>query len=528
MLDTFRKHSNSTLIYLIFGALIFVFVVSFGQGSQGFKAGSITGSAEYAARVNEETISVSDFQRQYRNMLASFEQRAGQQIPDDMADQLGLKKQALDNLVNQKLLVQAAHQRGLHVGDEELAKAIQAVPAFQKDGVFDKDTYLKILQYQGLDAPTFEDREREDLLVQKMVALISSSAMVTDAEVRAEFDKEHDRADVTFVRFSPASFMDQVTQKPTDAELDTYIAAHQKEVQDFYQRNGYRYHKPQRYQAKDILVKAPEGSDADADKAAKAKADQAYQALKGGKDFGAVAKEFSDDTATKDKGGEMGVFSPASMDKHLEEAVSKLQPGQYSEPVKTRFGYQIIEVEKVIPAENQSLDEVKKDIAGELIKTEAARALAQQKAAEALKAAQDGKALTDLYPASTKTDDAFQFGAASSKPEAQDSGPFPAGDFVPKIGPAADIAAAAFALDKPGQAAPKVFQESNAFYVVQLKTREKPNDADFAKDKEELRQALLQRRQNDLLQGFLKELREAGKVEENQALTLPANPSAPS
>lgn len=519
MLDTFRKHSNSTLIYLIFGALIFVFVVSFGQGSQGFKAGSITGSTEYAAKVNDETISVSDFQRQYRQMLSTLEQRAGQPISEEMADQLGFRKQALDNLVNQKLLVQAAHQRGLHVGDEELAKAIQSVPAFQKDGVFDKDQYLKILQYQGLDAPSFEDREREDLLVQKMVALVSNSAVVTDDELRAEFNKEHDRAALTFVRFAPAQFVDQVNVKPSDAELDKYAAEHAQQIQDFYNRNGYRYHKPQRYEAKDILVKAPEGAPADEDKAAKDKADKAYQELKSGKDFAAVAKAYSDDTATKDKGGDMGVFAPGAMDKRLEDAVSKLQPGQYTEPVRTHFGYQIIQVQKVIPAEDKKLDEVKKEIALELIKTDAAKTLAQQKAQEALKAAQDGKALTEQYPAAAKDEQQFQLGG-STKLEAQETGPFAMGDFVPKIGPAADVAAAAFALDKPGAVAPKVFEQGNAFYVVQLKSREKPNDADFAKQKEDLRQVLEARKKNDLLTGFLKELRDAGKVEENQALTV--------
>ena len=121
MLDTFRKHSNSSLIYIIFGALIFVFIVSFGQGSAGFKAGSISGSAEYAARVNDETISVTEFHKQYRQQLAMIEQRTGQPLSDELADQLGFKKQALESLVNSKLLVQAAKKRGLHVSDAELA-----------------------------------------------------------------------------------------------------------------------------------------------------------------------------------------------------------------------------------------------------------------------------------------------------------------------------------------------------------------------------------------------------------------------
>ena len=526
MLDTFRKHSNSTLIYLIFGALIVVFVVSFGQGSQGFKSGTLTGSSEYAAKVNDESISITDFNRQYRLQLAQLEQRAGQPINEELAERMGFRKQALESLVNTTLLVQEAKKRGLAVGDEELAAELQKVPSFQKDGVFDKETYDKVLTYQNTTPDDFEAKERQALLAQKMAGIVMSSAVVTDDEVHNEFVKEHDRANLTFVRFMPSQFVSDVKLAPTDAELDAFIAAHGPQIEDFYNRNGFRYHKPQRYQANDILVKLDEGATPDDDAKAKAKADQAYQALKGGKSFADVAKAFSEDTTTKDKGGDMGTLTPG-LDKTLDDAVSKLQPGQYTAPVKTHFGYQIIQVNKVLPPEDKKLDDVKKEIALELMKTDAAKTLAQQKAEEALKAAQSGKKLEELFPASEKKEGEVDF-ASANKLEAQETGAFSAGEFVPRIGQAPEIAQAAFSLTTDKPVAPKVFQNANAFYVVELKAHEKPAEAEFQKAKEDLRQAMLGRKQNDLLTGFLKELRDSGKVEENQALTLPQQGGQPS
>ncbi|MBS2027219.1 MAG: SurA N-terminal domain-containing protein [Deltaproteobacteria bacterium] len=526
MLDTFRKHSNSTLIYLIFGALIVVFVVSFGQGSQGFKSGSLTGSTEFAAKVNDESISIHDFNRQYRLQLAQIEQRAGQPINEELAERMGFRKQALESLVNTTLLVQEAKKRGLAVGDAELAAELQKVPSFQKDGAFDKDAYEKVLTYQNTTPDEFEAKERDALLAQKMASIVMGSAVVTDEEVHAEFVKEHDRANVTFVRFLPSQFVSEVKLNPSDAELDAFVAAHGPQIEEFYNRNGFRYHKPQRYEAKDILVKVEEGASADDDAKAKAKADQAYQALKAGKPFGDVAKQFSDDATTKDKGGDMGTLSPG-LDKALDAAVSKLQPGQFTEPVKTHFGYQIIQVNKVLPPEDKKLDDVKKDIALELMKTDAAKTLAQQKAEEALKAAQAGKKLEEQYPAEEKKEGEVNF-AAANKVEAQETGTFSAGEFVPRIGQAPEIAQAAFQLTADKPVAPKVFQNANAYYVVELKAHEKPAEADFEKAKEDLRQAMLSRKQNDILTGFLKELRDSGKVEENQALTMPQQGGQPS
>lgn len=526
MLDTFRKHSNSTLIYLVFGALIFVFAVSFGQGSQGWsKGGGITGSTEFAARVNDETVSIAEFHTAYRNQLADFEARSGQPISDELAEQLGLKKQILDRLVNTLLLKQAAKKSGVRVGDAELAAEITKVGAFQKDGAFDAETYANVLGRNGTSKGDFEEKQRETMIAQKMVALITQGATVSDDEVRAEFNKQHDRADISFVRFAPAMFAAEVTVAPTDAELEAYAQAHAKEIEDSYNRNSYRYHKPQRYQARNILVRAPEGAPESDDAKAKARANEAYQALKGGKDFAEVAKQFSDDTATKDKGGDLGIFNPAGMDKRLDEAVSKAAAGSFTEPVRTHFGYQIIKVEKVVPPEDKKLEEVRKEIALELKKTEAGKALAQQKAEEALHAAQGGKSLAEQFPAEKKDEGSFDFGGG--KLQVQETGPFALeGDFVPKLGPAPEIAQAAFSLTPEHKVAGKVFEQQGAFYVVELKSREQPNDADFAKQAEELRAGLLQRRQNELLTAFLKELRDAGKVEENQALVLSGRPVA--
>jgi peptidyl-prolyl cis-trans isomerase D len=532
MLDTFRKNQNSSLVYLIFGSLIFIFAVNFGAGTQGFERaakGGIGGSTEFAAKVNDGSISVSQYNRAYSQTLAQYQERAGGQLTPELAEQLGLRKTVMEQLVQQELLYQEAQRRGLYVGDDELAHKLFAIKAFQKNGRFDAEQYqLQVSRGMGMSKDEFEKTLRRDLMLQKMAALIEESATASDTEVRALYDREHNKVDLDFVRFGVAAFLDQVKDAPKDPELAKFTDEKAKEIDAFYTRNTARYHKAARVQARHVLVRLADGAPAADEAKAKAKADQAYADLKAGKEFAEVAKTYSDDTNTKDKGGELGVFGPGSMDKKVEEAVKPLKEGGYTEPIRTHFGFQILQVEKLLPAEDKKLDEVKKDIALELWKNEQAKKLAQAKAQDALTQLAANKTLAQLFPADEKKDDEPFAAPNLTKIEVQNTGAFGAeGDFVPKIGPAPELAKAAFALSAKAPLAGKVFEVNNALYVIQMKTRETPSDADFETAKKGLVEQVLQQKRSSLLSSYLKELKASAKVEQNDALTMPSGKGQP-
>lgn len=126
----------------------------------------------------------------------------------------------------------------------------------------------------------------------------------------------------------------QNTAKPTDAQIQSYYTAHAAEFQQTKLRH--------------ILVgdnETPNGPNPRTKEAALAKANDVEARLKKGEAFAAVAKETSDDPGSKDKGGELGAISPGQTVPEFESAVAKLPVGQVSEPIHTRFGYHIVEVE---------------------------------------------------------------------------------------------------------------------------------------------------------------------------------------
>lgn len=126
----------------------------------------------------------------------------------------------------------------------------------------------------------------------------------------------------------------QNTAKPTDAQIQSYYTAHAAEFQQTKLRH--------------ILVgdnETPNGPNPRTKEAALAKANDVEARLKKGEAFAAVAKETSDDPGSKGKGGELGAISPGQTVPEFESAVAKLPVGQVSEPIHTRFGYHIVEVE---------------------------------------------------------------------------------------------------------------------------------------------------------------------------------------
>lgn len=523
MLETFRKLSNSSATYLVFGALIVVFAVSFGPGANGCagKGGTLPGeTAEFAARVDGQAISVVDFQRDYSRTLDEYQQRG---LDSKMAEQMGLKRMVFDRLVNTELLAQAAQKRGLYVGDRELAETIHRISSFQKDGVFSTEQYKLIVERQiNTSIPAFEKQLRHDLVAQKMALLIQDAATLSDVELRGAYDQQSDRASLQYVRFAPAMFTAEAKSEPTAKEIEAAVASKGTEIEAFFKANTFRFNKPQRMQARHILVKLEDGASEAKQAEAKAKIDRAVAELKAGKAFAEVAKAHSEDLATKDRGGELGLLTAGSLDKALEEASSKLKEGQATDPVRTHFGYQVVQVDKVLPAESKTLDQVKSEIANELLKSDASKRVAKARAEEAIKAIAAGKAMTDLFAVS---DNQFAFGAAT-KPATEKTGPFSVrGDFIPRIGPSPEVMAVVAKLTKEAPVAQTPVEVNGSFFVVQLETRESPNDADFATKKDALREQVLGARRQGLLGGYLKDLKATAKVEENQALLGPSGPA---
>ena len=153
-----------------------------------------------------------------------------------------------------------------------------------------------------------------------------------------------------------------LAQEFTKREIDDKVAASGPELKKFYDEHKDDYTSPAQIKARHILIKVPAGADEKAWDEAKKKAEDVKKRIEKGEDFGKVAKEISDDPGTKGRGGELGYFSKGRMVPEFETAAFSLKPGTLSDPVKTIFGYHIIQVEDKKTAKARAFEDVKGSI----------------------------------------------------------------------------------------------------------------------------------------------------------------------
>jgi len=511
MLDILRSKSRSVLTYVLFGIIIIVFVVSFGPGSQGCQVTSLAQTT--AVEVDGYVVSADDYEQHYAQLFRNYQARVGQTFTRELADQLGLRNVAMNQLTDRALVIQEARRRGLEVTDAELSRVVQSLPAFQTAGRFDRELYTRSVAASYGSPFRFEKALRDDLAYQKMLALIREGVQVSEDEVKQAWAEGADQVDLLVVRFPLAAARREV--KVGDAEVKAFLASSGARVEKFYKDNASRWERKGRVSARHVLVRVPEGAPAAQDEAARKKAEGVAERLRKGEDFAKVAKEASDDPASKDKGGDLGFFAPGAMAKPFEDAAFALKPGELSAPVRTSFGWHVLRVDAAEPARTVPLAEVRDAIAREILEEEGARKLADRRAREALAQLKPGKTLADLFPA--------------SPPRVEDTGLFSrSGDFVPRVGAAPALVAAAFAATSAGQVL-GVQETQPGPVLAQVKDRRRPDAARYAAERDEVASQLRARRQSQLEQAWVKGLRDGAKIKVNDALLRGplARPEAP-
>jgi peptidyl-prolyl cis-trans isomerase D len=513
MLDTLRANARSTLTYVLFGIIIVVFVVSFGPGSCGGRTGRQAGMQpqEEIARVDGEIISAQEWEQQYAALFRAYQAQAGESFTRELADRMGLRRVAADQLIERTLLRQEAARQGIVVGDADLEKAIKENPGFQAGGKFDYEYYQRAATNAYGSPARFEQVLRGELAVGKLVALLRQTTKISDDEVKEAWLADADKVNVEFVRFPLSAAAAEV--KVTPAEAEAFAKANAEAVKQRYEASKARYEKPKRVRARHILVKVEPDAAPAAVEAAQKKANDALARVKKGEDFAKVAKELSDDPGSKDRGGDVGEFGPGVMAPPFEQAAFAAKAGDLVGPVRTQFGFHLIRVDGVQEAQSVSFDQAKAEVARELVQEQRAKELAKRQADDALARAKAGKSLAELFPAGGKG------------PKAEETGLYAASaTVVPRIGVAPELQKAALA-GAQGQVL-GVFDTAAGPVVAQLKARQKADPAQFDAKKAEIAERLRARRESQVESAFVKALRERADVKVNDRLTGPATEAA--
>jgi len=513
MIDIFQPKRLFSLIFIV--GISVIFTLQFGPGSSGCNAPLTAANSSAAAMVNGEEITLRDFNLNYA-MQTQYFRSQGQALPASLAKQIGLPNRVLEQMIDLELLSQAAVEAGLTPSDAELRTQIHKDPNFQVDGKFDFARYEEVLKnYYRKSPPDYEANLRKRLAAGKLLDVVANGAAVSDDEVKARYFQQGNKAEATFVRFTPAMFVQDVPE-PSAAEVTAYQAAHAKEISAYYDANKVQFHQPERVRARHILIHVDKDAPQADQDAAKAKAEKIRGELVAGKDFAAAAKEYSDDKGSKDKGGELGFNERGSWVKPFADAAFALKPNEISQPVLSPFGYHLIQVEEKKPEQDRTLDQAKGEIAVTLIKKEKASSLAKVKADEALKALTAGKSLAELYPApKDEAADGLSRFMAASAPQATETGEFGEGTDVPQVGQAPALSKAIFATKAP-TALDQVFAVNQGYVVAQVTKRSLPSDQAFQGEKDKLRDQAVQAKQMELRQSYVASLRKNAKIVTNE------------
>jgi peptidyl-prolyl cis-trans isomerase D len=462
--------------------------------------------------VNGKEVPLRNFQRVYFNQLQRYK---AQGLTSQLARQLGLHTQVLDSLINEEVLAQAAEARGIVASDEELIDVLKRNPDFQKDGKFDVEQYKSAMQsYYRRTPEDFEAEVRRELSAQKLLAMVEQSAAVSEDEVKTRYFKEFNKANLTFVKFSPTQFAEKVPA-PKPADLDAWMAKNGDAIEKYYKGHQMDYFQDTRAHVRQILVRASKEDGDDKRAAAKAKAEGLLKEIQGGKDFAEVAKANSDDTTTKDKGGDLGLVERMSLPREVGDAVFRSKAGDITPVIETSLGYFIAKVEELKPPETKPLADVKKEIADQLFKREKASDLAKVEADKALTAVKAGKKLVDLYPKPAEEPPGGQFAAPNAKPAATDTGEFNAGvTAIPQLGMAPEVIKTVFAMEAPGML-DKVYDVNGDMFVIVVNERHKPTDDEYTSQKATLTNEAIKGKQFELREAFVKSLRKQAAVTQN-------------
>jgi len=390
MLYLMRKHATSWFIKLVLSAIVIVFVF-WGVGS--FREGKINRVAE----VNDNVITIDQYYDAYNNLIEGYKRQFGDNFDESMLDALNIKQQVVNTLIERELIIQEANRLNVRVTDEELAKSIQSISYFQKDGIFDNRYYINVLRRNRMSPEQFESSQRQSLLLGKLRELVMGSVKVSDDEAHEWFNYNNEMVNLDYVVFESDSY---TGISPTQEEIKAYyevnkdnyktdleikvayvlfakekyksdITISDERIEMYYESNKSDFESPKTVEARHILLKSDASADAETDAAIKARANEIYEKSKEkDADFAKLAQEYSEGPS-KDRGGYLGAFKREDMVKPFSDKAFSMKAGEISEPVRTSFGWHIIKVENVNEAVALTLGGATPEIRQKLIDEDA-------------------------------------------------------------------------------------------------------------------------------------------------------------
>lgn len=362
-------------------------------------------SGDYVAKVGDYRITAQEYDQALRERQEQMRQVLGRNFDPAIMDNPDVRRTILEELVNQHALTERAAGAGLAVPDAEVARLIQQVEAFQKDGKFSKERYEAALRSQGLTPVVFEQRLRQQMLMQHLESALGAANFVPQASVDRMIAIGEQQREFSQAPFLPDQFLAEVRIEPAAVKayyeanraefeipeqvrleyivlspdvLSKEVTVSPEEIAKYYRDHEKDFGQPEERRASHILITSPMGAPEAERKAAKAKAeDLARQAKQSPEKFADLARQHSQDPGSAANGGDLGFFGRGAMVKPFEDAAFSMKQYEISGPVESDFGFHVIRLTAIKPGKMMSQEEASPRIKQELRKQKAGRKFAE-------------------------------------------------------------------------------------------------------------------------------------------------------
>ncbi len=383
LLENIRSWAHSWLMTILLVLIIVPF--AFWGINQYFEGGG----PMVVAEVNDSPIGIREYQQTLQQQRYRLQAALGGGIELDEAAEAQLKRETLNQMIQEAVLVDRATGKGMTVGDHQLAALIHAQEAFQASGQFSRERYEAWLRRQGYAPEGFEQSFRRSLVMGQLQLGVAGTAFLTAPE-RARLERlQGQKRQFSYLTVRAARYLDQV--QVTEAQIRDYYRDHEADFQQPEQvdaeyvevsreglaarvevaeedlRQRYESHRgsygvPEQRRARHILLQLAEDADAQTVDAVTAKARDLVARLKAGEPFDDLARQLSEDPGSAAAGGDLGLFARGTMVQPFEDAVFALKAGEISEPVRSPFGVHVIRVDAVQAGSARPFEEVRAEI----------------------------------------------------------------------------------------------------------------------------------------------------------------------
>lgn len=363
------------LPWLILVPLALIFSV---WGATGMVSMDFLGAQTWAAKVNGQRIELAQANDAWRNEQSRWQQQFGTDIPE--TQRADLQDGVLERLIRAQLIGERSRDAGYRVSGERVREEIEGEPAFQVDGKYSEMLALARLAQVGISADQFRSDIRTSLQNAELERGLGLSEFMTATEIGRRFAIEDEQREVRIATLSLDRFRGAAPDEAaltawyakngkqfetpesvaldyaegSLAQLEAAVTVTEDDLQGFYASNKDRFVAPERRQARHILLKTEQEANA------------VLGRLKAGEDFATLAKSLSQDTGSKDAGGDLGLSERGAFVKPFADAVFTMAQGETRGPIKTDFGFHVIRLDGIAAGGTRAFADVRGELEQEL------------------------------------------------------------------------------------------------------------------------------------------------------------------